>query len=112
MKLCQMFSDQFGYGFCPGIEWDFYEEHYHSVIRYHLKSVRYSTAPFRRVDSVNCVLWFKLPMNAPLTDKQAKEVMCSFCKRLKTDHDWQRKHTMNESPSRKIKRQASTSKAS
>ena len=45
-ELCRMFSNQSQYKFCPGIEWDFYEEHYHSVIRYHLKSVRYTTAPF------------------------------------------------------------------
>ena len=30
-ELCRMFSNQSQ--FCPGIEWDFYEEHYHSVIR-------------------------------------------------------------------------------
>jgi len=95
-QLCEMFSDQTGYRFCPGIKWDFYEDR---VIRYHLKSVRYSTTPYRCVDSVNCLLRFKLPKNAPLTDKLAKEVMCSFYKRLKTDLDWQRFRTMNESPS-------------
>ena len=81
-ELCEMFADQSAYKFCPGIEMDFYEEHHHSVIRYHLKSVRYCAVPFRHVDSLNCKLWYKLPMNAPLVDKHAKEVMCSSCKRL------------------------------
>ena len=109
-ELCEMFADQSAYKFCSGIEMDFYEEHHHSVIRYHLKSVRYCAVPFRHVDSLNCKLWYKLPMNAPLVDKHAKEVMCSSCKRLKTDLKWQRKRTLR-SPSRKIKRQASSSKA-
>ena len=90
-ELCKMFSSQSPYKFCPGIEWDFYEEQYHSIIRYHLKSVRYCAAPFQRVDSVNCMLWYQLPINAPLVDKHAKEVLCSSCKRLKSDLDWQRK---------------------
>ena len=81
------------------------------MIRFHLKSVRYRTTPFQRVDSVNCVLWFKPPVNGPLSEKSLKEVMCSACKRLKLDLDWQRKRTLCESPSRKIKRQAASSKA-
>ena len=40
-----------------------------------------------------------------------KEVMCSFYKRLETDLNWQRHRTMNESPSKKLKRQAPSSKA-
>ena len=73
--------------------------------------MRHCAAPFQRVDSVNCMLWYQLPMNAPLVDKHAKEVLCSSCKRLKSDLDWQRKQTMCESPSRRLKRQASSSKA-
>ena len=110
-ESCKMFSSQSAYKFCLGIEYNIYEEQYHSVIRYHLKSVRYCAAPFQRVDSVNCMLWYQLPMNALLVDKHAKEVLCSSCKRLKSDLDWQRKQTMCESPSRKLKRQASSSKA-
>ena len=66
-KLCEIFSVQSSYKFCPGIDWELYEEQYHTVIRYHLKSVRYCLAPFQRVDSVNCQLWLKLPINAPLS---------------------------------------------
>ena len=110
-ELCNMFSNQSPFKFCPGIDWEHYEDHYHIVIRYHLKSVRFSTAPFKRVDSVNCKLWYELPVNAPLTDRFTKEVMCSACKRLKRDLDWQRKHTLSESPSRHMKRQAPSSRA-
>lgn len=110
-ELCKMFSDQSSYKFCPGIEWDLYEEYYHSVIRYHLKSVRYSSAPYQRVDSINCARWYKLSPNAPLADKFAKEVMCPSCKAMKNRLNSQRKITMSESPSRKIKRQAPSSKA-
>lgn len=110
-ELCEMFSSQSPYKFCLGIDWELYEEQYHAVIRFHLKSVRYCTTPFQRVDSVNCALWFKPPVNAPLSEKSSKEVMCSACKRLKSDLDWQKKQTLSESPLRKIKRQAASSKA-
>jgi len=110
-NLCRMFSDQSQYKFCPGLEWEFYEERYHSVIRYHPSYVRYCTAPFQRVDSVKCKLWYQLPANASLVDKSAVEVLCSFCKRLKTDLDWQLQRTSSESPSVKVKRQAPSSRA-
>ena len=102
-ELCQMISSQSPYKFCPGIDGQHYEEHYHDVIRFHVKSVRCSTVPFVRVDSLNCKLWFKLPINAPLADRFKKEVLCSSCKRLKTNLDWQRKRTLMESPQRKVK---------
>ena len=110
-NLCEMFSDQSLYKFCPGIDFNQYKEHYHRVIRYHLKSVRQCTAPFKRVDSVNCKLCFTLPANAPLSEKFSKEVLCPACRKLKLNLDWQRKRTASESPSRKIKRQAASSKA-
>ena len=110
-ELCQRFSNQSSYKFCPGIDWNLYEQKYYQVIRYHLKSVRYSTSPFQRVDSEKCPLWFKQPAKARASEKYADEVMCSACKRLKTHLDWQLKRTMAESPSRKVKRQAPSSKA-
>ena len=58
-ELCNMFTNQSPFKFCPGINWEHYEDHYHNVIQYHLKSVRLSTAPFKRVNSVNCNLWYK-----------------------------------------------------
>ena len=82
-ELCKMFTDQSAYKFCQGIGWDFYKEYCYSVTCYHLKSVKYCAAPFQCVDSVNCKLWYKLSINAPLVDKHFNEVMCSSCERLK-----------------------------
>ena len=113
-NLCEIFSDQSSlspYKFCPGIDWDQYEDKYHSVIRFHVKSVRQSTSPFKRIDSVNCKRWFKLPSNAPFSDKFSKEVLCSSCKRLKSDLEWQKKRTQSESPTKKEQRQDPSSKA-
>ena len=110
-ELCLMLSSQSPYKFCPGIDYKHYEEYYHNVIRYHLKSFKHLSTPFKRVDSVNCRLWFQLPVNSPVVDRYAKVVMCSACKRLKAYLDLQRKRTLSESPSHKIKRQAPSSKA-
>ena len=46
-KSCKMFLNQSPFKFCPGSNWDHYQHHYHNVIRYHLKSVRFSTIPFK-----------------------------------------------------------------
>ena len=67
--------------------------------------------PFARVDSVNCKLWFTLASNATSVEKSCSEVRCSACKRLVTDLDCQRRHTLAESPSRKLKRQSSSLRA-
>ena len=63
------------------------------------------------MDSVNCKLWFELPANAKFEEKACAEVLCSPCKRLISDLNWQLKRTQSESPSRKIKRQAPSSRA-
>ena len=99
------------YKFCPGIEWARYHEHYFEVIRFHPKNVRRTEAPFYRVDSVDCKLWFEVPANAPLTAKSSAEVNCKACKRLISDLDWQLKRTTDESPSAKVKRQTASSRA-
>ena len=64
-----------------------------------LKSVRYSISPFHQVDSIRCALRFKLPANASLAEKSSNEFMCSACKQLRTDLNWQLKRTQAESPS-------------
>jgi len=56
-------------------------------------------------------MWFKLPMNASLADKNSTEAKCPACKRLCSDLEWQLKRTAKESPSRKVKRQAASSRA-
>ena len=101
-SLLKWFSSASSSKFCPGIEWTYYQEHYFDVIRFDIKSVRRTEAPFYRVDSVNCKLWFELPSNAAVADKALAEVLCSACKRLITDLNWQLKRTTSESPSRKM----------
>ena len=110
-ELLKRFSKTTPYKFCPGIEWTYYQEYYHEVIRFHIKSVRYTESPFYRVESVNCNQLFTLPPNAPVADKCKAEVVCSACKRLISHLDRQLQCTKCESPARKIKRQASSSKA-
>ena len=109
--LLKRFSDASSHKFCPGIDWTHYHEHYFDVIRYHLKSVHRTEAPFYRIDAAKCKLWFELPSNASLAEKNSAEAVCSACKRLISDLDWQLKRTASESPSRKVKRQAAASRA-
>ena len=92
------------YKFCPGISFDIYQQYY-EVIRYDLKSVRKAVTPVQQIDSVNCKVWFCLASNASMTEKGSDEVLCSACKCLRSDLEWQQKRTLSESPDRKIKRQ-------
>ena len=73
-----------------------------------MKSVRRTTEPFNRVDSVNCLMWFELGKNER---RDTAEVVCSKCVRLRCDLQRQVHRTESESPSKKIKRQCSSSHA-
>lgn len=99
------------YKFCPGVNPKQYETEYYVVIQFHIKSVRRTEFPFARVDSVNCLLWFKLAPNATASEKASAEVRCKHCKRLVLDLECQKKRSVSESPSRKVKRQSASSKA-
>ena len=110
-SLCVKFSSKSEYKFCPGLNPEQYETEYYAVIRFHIKSVRRSEFPVARVDSVNCLQWFKLAPNATRNEKAATEVRCKSCKRLVLDLDCQKRRTIAESPSRKVKRQSASSKA-
>ena len=79
------------------------QNEYFERIRFHIKSVREATTLFHRVDSVNCVLWFLLALNATLADKKSKQVRCRACKRLITNLNCQLQRTLKETPSRKLK---------
>ena len=110
-ELLKRFSATSTYKFCPGIEWSYYHEQYFEAIRFDIKSVRRMEAPFYHIDSVNCQMWFELPLNASVAAKNSAEAICSACKRLSSDLQWQLKRTATESPSRKLKRQAASSRA-
>ena len=100
-EICRDISNLSCYKFCPGIDPDYYEEEYHKVLRFHLKSVRLCHFPFSRVDSVNCMLWFKPALNLSAAEKAASKVKCPPCKRLVHDLNWQKTKTDAESPARK-----------
>ncbi|XP_065904955.1 uncharacterized protein [Dysidea avara] len=110
-ELCDLFCRRSLYKFCPGIDPVHYENQYHKTIRFHIKSVRQSEFPFSRVDSVNCKLWFLPASNCKVAEKDASEMKCPPCKRLVHDLNLQRKRTLEESPSRRIKRQCPSSRA-
>ena len=110
-ELLKRFSANSTYKFCPGVEWSYYHERYFEAIRFDIKSVRHTEAPFNHIDSVNCKMWFELPLNASVAVKNSTEATCSACKRLLTDLEWQLKRSATESPSRKVKRQAASSRA-
>ena len=111
IALCQMIGVNSTYKFCPGIEPDEYEKEFHSVIRFHIKSVRITDFPFHRVDSINCKLLFQLAHNATESERSAQEVRCSACKRLASDLTHQKKRMGAETPTRRIKRQNPSSRA-
>jgi len=79
--------------FCPGIDYHKYHDDYYSVIRFHCKQVSLSEAPFQRVESKGCLHWHKLPKNATLKEQASSEVLCSFCKRLHRDLEYQKKRS-------------------
>ena len=110
-ELLKRFSATSTFKFCSGIEWSYYQARYFEKIRFDIRSVRRMEAPFYRIDSVNCQMWFELPSNASGAAKSSEEATCSACKRLSSDLEWQLKRTETESPPRKLKRQAASSKA-
>lgn len=109
--LCIKFSRKVKYKFCPGLNPEQYETEYYAAIQFHIKSLRRSEFPFTRVDSMNCLLWFKLAPNAIVNEKASMEVRCKSCKRLVLDLECQKRRTISESPSRKVKQQSASSKA-
>ena len=109
--LCSKFVANTEYKFCPGLDPEEYHKDYFEKIRFHIKSVYQTTTPFHRVDSVNCAMWFLLAPNVTLAEKKSKEARCQACKRLITDLNCQLRRTLKESPTRKLKRQAASSRA-
>ena len=86
MDVCSIISTQGGYKYCPGIEVDHYYQHDH-------KSCRVWEHPFKRIDSVNCLLWHKLACNATAEERKSRSVLCKSCKRLCCDLEHQRRRS-------------------
>lgn len=106
--VCNIISKEGGYKYCPGIDVNHYFDHYHSIIQYHIKSVRSCELPFKRIDSVNCCIWHQLARNAMAKEKSSDMVLCKPCKRLQSDLDHQRRRSQ-VSPSRRASRQLPSS---
>ena len=73
------------YKFCPGIDPGLYETNYFSKIRYDVKNVRQFEYPFKRIDSCNCHLFYKLAKNASIIEKGLESVPYGACKRFISD---------------------------
>ena len=111
IALCKIIDGSSHYKYCPGIDHNLYMKEYREVFRFHSKSVRYTNFPFLRVDSPKCDLLFELAHNATREEKDAVEVKCYQCKRVVGYLNRQRKRTLEETPTRKAKRQRPSSRA-
>lgn len=110
-KMCSKYSAfSLMHKFCPGLDTSKYEE-YEEIIRFDCKGVRMMTTPFLRIDSTSCPMWFELGKCASRLKKEAEAVTCTQCVRLKCNLDRQVKRTQDESPSKRAKRQAPSSRA-
>jgi len=109
LNVCCIISSEGDYKFCPGLNLTEYDEKYHAMIRYHVKSVRVWERPFTRIDSENCKLWHQLNSNASENEKSSEEVLCRPCKRLRSDLNHQRRRS-DVSPARCLKRQQPSSR--
>ena len=109
IQVCNSLLRSQGFVYCPGIGYQEYHNKYYSVIHFHSKQVNLSNTPFQRVDAKNCLRWHRLPKNATLKEQASSEVLCSFCKRLVRDLEYQKKRSALVSPGRRVKRQAASS---
>ena len=109
IDLCNGLLQSKGFVFCPGVDYQEYFDNYYSVIRFHSKQVNLVMSPFQRVAAKGCLYWYKLPKNATMQEQASDEVLCSACKRLVSDLEYQKKRSSFVSPGRQIKRQAANS---
>ena len=111
LQLCSKYSTKSPtHKFCPGLDPNEYKK-YRDVIRFDLKSVRSTSDPFIRIDSVSCLMWSELGKRAPRERREAKEILCRSCIRLRCDLQHQMNRTAAESPSNKSEIQDPSSHA-
>jgi hypothetical protein len=109
--LCTKYSPfSLTHKFCPGIESSKYEK-FKEVIRYDSKSIRITREPIFRIDSVSCMLWFKLGKTVSTSKAQLDSVVCSNCIKVTCDLEHRCKRVLAESPSKKLKRHSTSSNA-
>jgi len=100
LAICETIPSKSCHKLCPGIDVEHYYDHYHSVIRYHIKSVRVWDRPFKRIDSTNCIMWHEVSSRVSAVEKSSDIVLCKPCKRLRGYLDHQRRRS-EVSPSRR-----------
>lgn len=111
LYLCNRYSTKSTtHKFCPGIQPSVYEQQ-REIIRFDLKSVRKTTEPFSRVDSIGCKMWTELGKTSSWDRRKEDAVVCRPCLRLKCDIERQVKRTNAESPAKRVKRQSCYSHA-
>ena len=81
--------------FCPGLDPNEYEK-YRETIRFDLKSVRCTSEPSIRIDSVPCLMWSELEKRAPREQREATEILCHSCTCLWCDLQCQMNRTTAE----------------
>lgn len=79
------------------LRWTITTSIFFSMIRYHITSCRVWEHPFKRIDSVNCLLWHKIARNATAEERKSKSVLCKSCKRLCCDLEHQRRSDVSAS---------------
>ena len=65
--------------------------------------------PFEWVDSKGCLRWYQLPKNATKQEQSSDEVLCSFCKRLVSDLECQKRKSILVDRSTRRDRQSASS---
>ena len=109
--LCMKYSTTSQIGkFCPGLSPVEYDD-YKDKIRFDLKSVRITQEPFHRIDSRNCLMWTELGRTTSSERREASEVLCRNCTKLRCNLDHQVRRTVEQGPSKKIKQQGPSSHA-
>ena len=84
LVICETISSKSCYNLRPCTDVKHYYDHYHSVIRYHIKSVRVWDRPFKRIDSTNCIMWHEVSLRVSVVEKSSAIVLCKPCKRLRS----------------------------
>lgn len=109
--LCKKYSTTSKIGkFCPGISSTEYEC-YKDTIRFDLKSVRITLEPFHRIDANKCLMWTELGRTASRERREATEVLCRYCVRLRCNLNHQVRRTKDQGPSKRMKQQDPSSRA-
>ena len=107
-QLCEKLIDP-KMKYCPGLQLEQYEE-YKEIIRYDVKSVKFTDMPVKRIASTRCLMWFPLGRRGVKKEKEGEsEVLCSECVRLRGYLRTTAQRLSSVSPEEKVRRQQADS---